>query len=296
MNRSRLQIAKADITEFFDNLSCPVLKMAHIRAILSKQRRYWRLAQRTSASDLIEFLRQQGKLNQVEFPFPQRAETLYLWGEVDLYTSLLGLRQGSYFSHYTAMRLQGLTEQTPTTIYLTDERSAGVPRAPVKLTQLDIDHAFAQPPRTSRNAVVYEERKLCLLNGGYTGYLGVVTQRVNGDTGLDVEVRLTNVERTLIDITVRPFYAGGIYEVVKAFELAKQVVSVNKLVATLRKLDFAYPYHQAIGYYLERAGYRPSQLDLVRRLPLEHDFYLAHAMGGTTRYVSDWRLFVPDSF
>jgi hypothetical protein len=83
--------------------------------------------------------------------------------------------------------------------------------------------------------------------------------------------------------------------VAKAFELAKERASVNKLVATLRKLNFAYPYHQAIGYYLERAGYKSSQIDLVRRLPVEHEFYLTHDMG-ETRYVKEWRLFVPHGF
>ena len=295
MNRSRLQIAKQDIIKFFDDLGSPVLKLGQIRSILSQQRAFWRLAQSTSAADFIAFLRQHAKLRRIEFPFPQRAETLYVWGEVPLYAILMGLRKDAYFSHYTAMRLQGLTEQTPTTLYLTDERRLGSPRAPAQLTQLDIDQAFAQPPRESHNVVVHEERKVYLLNGAYTGHLGVVTERVNDDRGQDVEVRVTNLERTLIDITVRPSYAGGVYEVAKAFELAKDMVSVNKLVTTLRKLEFAYPYHQAIGYYLERARYKPSLLELVRRLPREHDFYLAHDMGAT-RYVSDWRLFVPDGF
>jgi predicted transcriptional regulator of viral defense system len=110
-----------------------------------------------------------------------------------------------------------------------------------------------------------------------------------------VPARFTNLERTLIDITVRPVYAGGVFEVAKAFALAKDRVSINRLVAMLRKLDFAYPYHQAIGYYLERADYKPSQIDLIRRLPIENDFYLMHEMGDT-RYVSNWRLAVPEGF
>ncbi|MCY1270053.1 hypothetical protein D9M68_184980 [compost metagenome] len=296
MNRSRLQIAKPDIIKFFDELASPVLKLRQVQSILSHQRGFWRLAQSTSTADFIAFLKRYAKLRQIEFPFPQRGETLYIWGEAPFHTILMGLRKDAYFSHYTAMRLHGLTEQTPTAVYLTDERSQGPPRSPVKLTQLDIDQAFAQLPRVSHNTVVYEERKIYLLNGAYTGHLGLVTERVNDDRGQDIEVRMTSLERTLIDITVRPFYAGGVYEVAKAFALAKDVVSVNKLVTTLRKLEFTYPYHQAIGYYLERARFKPSLLDLVRRLPMEHDFYLAHDMGAKKRYVSDWRLFVPDGF
>jgi len=57
-------------------------------------------------------------------------------------------------------------------------------------------------------------------------------------------VRVTNLERTLIDAVVRPAYSGGVFEVAKAFELAKDQVSVNAMGAMLGKLRFAYPFHQ----------------------------------------------------
>ena len=115
------------------------------------------------------------------------------------------------------------------------------------------------------------------------------------DSESPVQVHVTNIERTLIDITVRPSYAGGIFEVLKAFTLAKEQVSVNALAAMLQKIQHTYPYHQAIGYYLERAGYKPRVLDLMRRFPMEYDFYLANAMG-EAEYVKDWRLFIPKGF
>lgn len=108
-------------------------------------------------------------------------------------------------------------------------------------------------------------------------------------------VRLTNIERTLIDAAVRPIYTGGISEVAKAFQFAKEQVSVNRLGAMLKKLSYTYPYHQSIGYYLERAGYRSSQLDLLRRSPMEYDFYLDHGMQDT-KYIKDWRLHGPRGF
>ncbi|MCT7317410.1 hypothetical protein N5I87_15485 [Ralstonia sp. CHL-2022] len=295
MNRSRLQIAKSDIVKYFNELPSPVLKLRQIQSILAEQRAFWRLAQNTSASDFIAFLKQHAKLRKLEFPFPQRAETLYVWGEPPFSIVLLGLRKQAYFSHYTAMRMLGLTEQTPTTVYLTEERAKAVAQTSVKLTQLDIEQAFARPPRVSQNFVTFEGRKIYLLNGAYTNGLGVLTERITDDGGQEVDARLTNLERTLIDATVRPVYAGGVYEVAKAFALASDRLSVNKLITMLRKLGFAYPYHQAIGYYLERAGYRAAQLDLVRRLPIEQDFYLAHDMG-RMHYVANWRLFVPEGF
>ena len=134
-----------------------------------------------------------------------------------------------------------------------------------------------------------------MVNGMYTNQLGVVNDQVSYDGETKISVRLTNIERTLIDITVRPIYAGGVFEVQKAFMLAKEQVSVNTLVAMLQKLKYVYPYHQAIGFYLERAGYKPNLLELLRRFPMDYDFYLAHEMG-ETEYIKDWRLYIPKGF
>ena len=69
-----------------------------------------------------------------------------------------------------------------------------------------------------------------------------------GGGSRDLDLRTTTLERTLIDIAVRPFYAGGVAEVAKACEMAKnKEVSVNRLASMLTKMHFGYPYHQAIG-------------------------------------------------
>jgi predicted transcriptional regulator of viral defense system len=118
---------------------------------------------------------------------------------------------------------------------------------------------------------------------------------VNYDSSGPVRVRLTNLERTLIDISVRPIYAGGVAEVLKAFELAKDRVSVNRMAAILQKLGYVYPYHQAIGFYLDRAGYSESSVELMQRFPMDFDFYLDYKMGKTD-YVKKWRLYIPKGF
>ncbi|MEO8407793.1 MAG: hypothetical protein ABI476_05130, partial [Oxalobacteraceae bacterium] len=257
-----MQIAKADIVSHFDHLSNHVLKLKEIRAILAEQRGFWRLAQNTTAQQFIGFLEKSSKLKPYDFPFPQRAEKCYAWGDIPLLTILLSLKKGLHFSHYTAMRIQGLTEQLPNSVYLTDERKTSHPAEREKLSQSDIDQAFNRPARASNNWVEYDDKNIYLLNGADTGHLGVVVQQTNDEDGQEVQVRVTNVERTLIDAAVKPMYAGGVFEVAKAFTLAQDRLSVNKLMPMLQKLSYAYPYHQAIGYYLERAGYKSSQLDL----------------------------------
>ena len=294
MSTSRIQIAKADIFSFFDQSSSHVFKPNELAAILAAQRGFWRLAQTTNTTEFVKFLTEYGKLRLLDFKFPARPEKCYVWGEQPLLQVLTHLKSGVHFSHYTAMRMHGLTEQVPSSIYLTSERVSAVqPAAPLDVAKMVV--AFTQPPRVSSNWVDFAGHRIYLLNGAYTDHLGVVTQSVSDGHAGQIDAPLTGLERTLIDIAVRPFYSGGVFEVAKAYEIAKEAVSINKLVAILRKLHFAYPYHQAIGYYLERAGYPTSRLDLLQSLPIEYDFYLVHGMGKTS-YNERWRLFIPEGF
>ena len=294
MNRSRIQIAKPDIVRHFDGLPTCVLKAKDIYEILSARRDFWRLARNTTAEQFIEFLLRHSKLKLYQFEFPQRTERCYVWDSAPELAILQGLKKDLHFSHYTAMRAQGLTEQTPKTIYLTEERTNS-PVGTGELKQEAIDAAFRKPARTSNNWVEHDGKKIYLLNGAATQHLGVVHELITDDSGEEVRARLTSLERTLIDVTVKPEYGGGVFEVLKAYELASDRLSVNKLMAMVHKLEFVYPYHQAIGCYLQRAGYKTSQLDLVRRLPMKYDFYLAHDMGDT-RYDPEWRLHIPNGF
>ena len=261
---------------------------------LAKERAGWRLAQRTTIRDFIVFLKKQGKLKEHKFAFPHQPETLYVWGEIPMMELLLHLKPRSYYSHYTAMRLHGLTEQVPKVLYLSHERSSDTQWG-TSLTQSAIDEAFQRPARISNNTADFNNLQVLLINSANTGELGVLNHEAQLSLESRVSVRVTNIERTLIDAAVRPAYSGGVFEVAKAFELAKNVVSVNAMGAMLSKLRFIYPYHQVIGFYLERAGYRASSLDLMRRFPMEFDFYLTHEMSAT-RYVPAWRLYVPEGF
>ena len=126
----------------------------------------------------------------------------------------------------------------------------------------------------------------------HTGSLGIIES--GGPE--EEKIRVANVERTLIDITVRPFYAGGVSEVLKAFKLAKDQVSINKLAVILKKIGYVYPYHQAIGFYLEKSGvYKESAIKIFRNMNMNYDFYLTYQMKDKD-YSKDWRLFYPKGF
>ena len=297
MNSTRIQIAKPDITKLFDEQPVKVLRQSDIARILTVHREFWRLTQRTTTLNFIKFLMDSASLSKVVFPFPKPypREIRYTWGQVDLRDVMLSLKPKCHFSHYTAMQIHGLTEQVPKTTYLNFEQPLASTSSG-ELTQRSIDLAFSRPVRTTKYIAETDQFRVCLLNGRNTGYLGVEeyedgTSR-NRRTG---KTRVTNLERTLIDIAVRPIYSGGVFEVLKAYRLAKERVSVNKLAAMLKQLEFIYPYHQVVGFYLDRAGYKPSLLDLLLRFPMEFDFYLEHKMNKKD-YVKAWRLYIPKGF
>ena len=115
-------------------------------------------------------------------------------------------------------------------------------------------------------------------------------------TPQNANLRVTNIERTLIDVTVRPSYAGGAYQVLDAYKKAEDQISINQLSAMLKKLNYIYPYDQAIGFYLEKSGvYEESQIELLRNFEFKIDFYLTHDMK-ETEYSKKWRLYYPKGF
>lgn len=103
---------------------------------------------------------------------------------------------------------------------------------------------------------------------------------------------VTSLERTLIDITVRPGYAGGAPLVLRAFRLAKNRASISKLIVLLRKLDYTYPYHQSIGFYLKQAGYTEADQLLARTEGIKFAFYLCHGLKDPA-FDPDWKVFFP---
>jgi hypothetical protein len=182
-----------------------------------------------------------------------------------------------------------LTDQLPKTVYVNTEQS---PKPFVaSLSQEALNRAFSREQRKSKYLFPYDSLQFVLLSGKSTGRLEVGTLR--GPSGEELEV--TKLERTLIDVTVRPAYAGGVVQVLEAYRAAKARMSVNTLVATLKKLSYAYPYHQAIGFYMEKAGYERERFMRLRTLGLEFDFYLAHGLK-QKEYIEFWRLFVPKGF
>jgi predicted transcriptional regulator of viral defense system len=259
--------------------------------VLSTHRSEWRLPAGMTFTSFLEFLLDRRMLREVGIPSEHYSdEKRYVAGDASAYSVALSLKPKSYLTHGSAVVLHGLTDQIPKTVYVNYEQSPKPPGG--GLTQEGIDRAFANRQRQSKLTYKYEDFQIVVINGKHTGRLEV-TQLPGSVEGELLDV--TKLERTLIDIAVRPNYAGGAVQVLEAFERAKPTVSINTLVATLKKLNYVYPYHQVIGFYMQRAGYPESQWQKLKKLGLQFDFYLTYQLPAKKKYDPKWRLYYPGS-
>lgn len=276
------------IGRYFDRLHQHVFKKTDLGTILEEHRKEWRLPQRMSTDKFIASLIENAHLKRVELTADDyRGETRFIWNEASPFELGLSLRPQAYLSHGTAVFLHGLNDQIPKTVYVNREQSPKPPSTQPP-TQESISRAFQNAQRSSKYVFVHGQNRIVLLSGKNTGRLEVGD--VKGPLGEDLEV--TKLERTLIDITVRPHYAGGVHQVLAAFERAKDRVSVNVILTTLKQLGYVYPYHQALGFYMKRAGYDPARTARLKKLGLQFHFYLDYGIKKPA-FDSEWQLFHP---
>ncbi len=289
----RLPAAKKEIAAYFDNLPRKVFTHAEIVGVLFQQQREWRLPASTTVDRFVRFLLESTQMRMVSVVPAEsssfRTITLYVWASASPFAVAAALKPKAYLSHGAAVFLHGLTDQIPQTICVSREKSEQYFKEEA-LKQAAIDAAFRKPERRSNALFSYEDSQFILLQGKSTGRLEVGSIEWNQE-----RLPVTKLERTLIDITVRPAYAGGVYQVLEAYRRAQPEVSAATIQATLKKLNYAYPYHQAIGFYMQRAGYAPQQYERLRSLGLDYDFYLAHDLRDLA-YDPEWHLHYPKGF
>lgn len=259
--------------------------------LLNKHRLEWHLPKNFSVEDFTKYLETKGSLHRATLSSADYSDlTRYVWGDVSPYHVALSVKKNAFLSHGTAAVLHDITDQLPHTIYVNAEQSAK-PAKQSSLSQEAIDRAFKTPQRTSNLIYEYSDWRITVIAGKNTGRMEVGV--LPGPNNEPLEV--TKLERTLIDLAVRPAYAGGPHAVLEAFRRAKDRVSTNVLAATLKKFAYVYPYHQVICFYMDRAGYPREKIKRLADMPLRFDFYLTYGIKAP-EYVKEWRLFVPRNF
>ena len=284
----RLPLIKKFLSE-----SAEIYRLIDLQKLLAHKRQEWKLPKSLSSKEFVKRLVDQQILGQTILTSDEyRGLTRYLSDGVSDLAVALSLKEGSYLTHASAIFLHGLNNQLPSTIYTNKEQSAK-PSQDVSINQKLLDDNFSNKQRESKYIYRYRDSKIIILSGKNTGRLEVIGIKDQFDKLLPV----TSIARTLVDIAVRPNYGGGVYQVLEAFKGARDHVSVSSILSVLKKLNYKYPYHQAIGFYMSQAGFPTAQTDKVRKLGLNFDFYLDYGIPKTNReYVKEWRLFVPKGF
>ncbi|MEW5819721.1 MAG: hypothetical protein AB1782_05985 [Cyanobacteriota bacterium] len=209
----------------------------------------------------------------------------------DVYELALSIDPQAYLSHYTAVFLHNLTNNIPKDVFVNKEHLKPLKTIQkMPLEQKNLDKAFYSPARITQNLTTYKTNTINIINGKYTNNTGVIKKRFNDQT-----LKVTNIERTLIDITVSPQYCGGTYEVLNTYKKAKGIVKPNKLLIMLNELDFIYPYHQAIGFFMEKAGYKESDLNIFEAPGIQYRFFVQRELRYNDRKFSErWNLYYPE--
>lgn len=241
----------------------------------------------TTRNEFLDFLLQKKIIKEEIIKLPKRKMTKYLFGNISSYELALSINPGSYLSHYTAMFLHGLTDNVPKIIYTNTEQFKKSNNQTNNLEQINIDRAFSRPMRKTNNIAKLKNFNVILLNGKNVNRLEVIDIEIEGK-----KLPITSIERTLIDIVTRPEYAGGVLEILNSYKEAKGRFSTGRLIATLNNFNYTYPYHQVIGFYLEKAGYDEKILSRFDKLSKNYDFYLTYQMKEKS-FSKRWRMYYP---
>ncbi|MFA5972078.1 MAG: hypothetical protein WC780_06985 [Lentimicrobiaceae bacterium] len=276
------------IENYFDLSDFKSFTAYKFNEIINKNRHDWGIPNSKSSKQVLSYLvNKQVLFENIFLDALNLSKAIYSWKTHDEFTIIAGLKSESYFTHYSAIYLHQLTLQIPKTIYLNFEHNSTLHSFEQSLlTQKAIDDAFKGSQRKSSSVYSFSGGKVILTNGMYTNKIGVLKKKNN-----EQYFEYTDIERTLIDISVRPVYAGGVFEVLEAFKLAKSNLDAKKMADYLLKMNFIYPYHQVIGFYLEKANYSEKDIAYFKK-EMKFNFYLTYNIRNK-EFSEKWRLYYP---
>ena len=212
------------------------------------------------------------------------SKTRYIFGALSPLQLACSFYKNAYLSHGTALHLHGLAPLE--TIFVNHEQSPKNSRP--RISQAGLNRAFQNSQRQSTYVFRYGTSTITFLNGKNTQGAGIVDMQ--GPRG--EPLKTTSLERTLIDVVVRPQYAGGMSNVLSAFRQAKDRISVAEIARLLAKVKYVYPYHQALGFILQRAGVPEEELAPLKQRAIRLKFYLDYGMNQPA-YDPAWKLYYP---
>ena len=103
------------------------------------------------------------------------------------------------------------------------------------------------------------------------------------------KIKISDLERTVIDGLRQSEYCGGFSEVAKGFWMRRQDMDVKKLVEYALMLDIGAVYRR-LGYLLELFETKEDQLELLRKKLTASYVLLDPMMPAEGKFIARWRL------
>lgn len=152
-------------------------------------------------------------------------------------------------SHWSALHYHGLTEQVPRDVFVLTTTGTWIPRAKSK-------------PEQSRGSYAV----------GDTTYRFVQAKpdRFFGDEKVwvgDGRVNVTDLERTLVDGLSMPQHCGDFAEVLHAFGVGLERLSIERITEYAIRLGVTTA--KRLGWVLEAQGITPAKLEKLSALPIK---------------------------
>jgi predicted transcriptional regulator of viral defense system len=292
MRIESFEAAKEKIKAQFDKDDLIAYTSFDLKKIFNTYRVDWSIAGYRTADHFMKYLTEifYLKLIKLQHQSTGSIKKIYTKQNATSHHIALTIKKDGYLSNYTAMQIHQLTLQIPKSIYLSYSKSKDADDIHLLiLEQGNIDNAFSKSQRTTSDIYKSEIDNLryFFIQKSYVeNKIGIVTHN---------HVSYTDIERTLIDIAIRPAYSGGVFEVLHAFEMAKGIVNIRKLNNYLLELNYQYPYHQVIGFYLAKAGYENRELKIFKKYISSYKFYLTYNMS-IKEYDEEWKIYYPKGF
>lgn len=291
MKNKTLNSAYPAISKFIRKNRRKAFTTNDLQDILYSNRDEWELPSRTTYTNFINYLVERKHLFKVEtlLHIENGSEKLiYLVKNANNYDIICTIKKRGYLSYFTALVLHELTLQLPKTVYISEEIHH-TDLQNNKLNQESIDKVFSKEQRTTKN----------IYKGEISNEKYVLIERKSNKKNIGILIDnsfnypYSDIERTLIDCVVRPQYSGGIFSVLEAFRRAIDILDPTKMNSYLNDLDYTYPYHQLVGFYLDKTGFNQSDLKPFLNKVSDFKFYMTYNLSNK-KLNSKWNIYYPE--
>ncbi len=291
MRKETFDRASKNITFFFEKDKNKAYTTNDIQKIFDQNRDQWEIAGYRNYKHFITFLNERKILilDVQNHEYKNSKKQILRKKSASPFDVGLTVKKEGYLSNYSAMQFHQLTLQVPKTVYISVEKYTviGNPKSSeVVLAQAAVDKAFSKPQRVATESYKSE----------YDGFKYIYLQRKHTSTNIGItiinDLTVTDIERTLIDIAMRPVYSGGAFQVLEAFKNAKDKVNLDKIARYLDELDYIYPYHQLLGFYLDLVGFQEKSLNHFLKKKTDINFYQTYNLSNK-KLNEKWGIYYP---